>query len=115
MNEGRNRNQPQPRRQVTIESNEPKAMIAIDGAGFDWHQMAQEQSEENIGLIAVEEDTREDDAVTGEESTNMALMAFSDTEVYLENQTCSKKCQKINEGLESRCNKLIDNLFDKTF
>ena len=98
-----------------IDSNEPKAMIAIDGAGYDWHQMADEQEESNMGLIAVEEDAREEDVVTEEEPTNMALMAFSDIEVYLEKQTCSKNCQKIIEGLESRCNTLVDNLFDKTF
>ncbi|GJR93901.1 hypothetical protein Tco_0266075 [Tanacetum coccineum] len=55
--DSRNRNQDNSRRTVNVEETSSKAMVAIDGAGFDWSYMA-------------------DDEVP----TNMALMAFSDSE-----------------------------------
>nr|GEU35541.1 hypothetical protein [Tanacetum cinerariifolium] len=51
------RNQDNSRKTVNVEDTYSKAMVAIDGAGFDWSYMA-------------------DDEVP----TNMALMAFSDSE-----------------------------------
>nr|GEU51205.1 hypothetical protein [Tanacetum cinerariifolium] len=56
--ESRPRNQDSSRKTVIVEDTSSKAMMAIDGAGFDWTYMA-------------------DDEV----STNMALMAFSDSEM----------------------------------
>ncbi|GJR51444.1 putative ribonuclease H-like domain-containing protein [Tanacetum coccineum] len=55
--DNRNRNQDSSRRTVNVEETSSKAMVAIDGAGFDWSFMADE-----------------------EVPTNMALMAFSDSE-----------------------------------
>ncbi|GJU23406.1 ribonuclease H-like domain-containing protein [Tanacetum coccineum] len=55
--DSRNRNQDSSRRTVNVEETSSKAMVAIDGAGFDWSYMADE-----------------------EVPTNMALMAFSDSE-----------------------------------
>ncbi|GJU59694.1 hypothetical protein Tco_1237460 [Tanacetum coccineum] len=55
--DSRNRNQDSSRRTVNVEETSSKAMVAIDGAGFDWSYMT-------------------DDKVL----TNMALMAFSDSE-----------------------------------
>nr|GEU63403.1 ribonuclease H-like domain-containing protein [Tanacetum cinerariifolium] len=57
----RNKNQDSSRRTVNIEETASKAMVAIDGAGFDWSYIA-------------------DDEVL----TNMALMAFSDSEPEFE-------------------------------
>ncbi|GJX96197.1 ribonuclease H-like domain-containing protein [Tanacetum coccineum] len=57
--DNRNRNQDSSRRTVNVEEISSKAMLAIDGAGFDWSYMA-------------------DDEVP----TNMALMAFSDSEEF---------------------------------
>ncbi|GJT84478.1 hypothetical protein Tco_1066195, partial [Tanacetum coccineum] len=54
--DSKNRNQDSSRRTVNMEETFFKAMVAIDGAGFDWSNMA-------------------DDEVP----TNMALMAFSDS------------------------------------
>ncbi|GKF66323.1 ribonuclease H-like domain-containing protein, partial [Tanacetum coccineum] len=54
--DSRNRNQNSSKRDINVEETSSKAMVAIDGAGFDWSYMA-------------------DDEV----STNMALMAFSDS------------------------------------
>nr|GEZ01116.1 ribonuclease H-like domain-containing protein [Tanacetum cinerariifolium] len=55
----RNRNQDSSRRTVKVEETASNAMVPIDGAGFDWSHMA-------------------DDEVP----TNMALMAFSDSEEF---------------------------------
>ncbi|GJX52451.1 ribonuclease H-like domain-containing protein [Tanacetum coccineum] len=55
--DSKNRNQDSSRRAVNVEETSSKAMVAIDGASFDWSYMA-------------------DDEVP----TNMALMAFSDSE-----------------------------------
>ncbi|GKE28437.1 ribonuclease H-like domain-containing protein [Tanacetum coccineum] len=54
--DSRNRNQDSSRRTVNVEETSSKAMVAIDGAGFDWSYI-------------------EDDEVP----INMALMAFSDS------------------------------------
>ncbi|GKG01544.1 hypothetical protein Tco_0306249 [Tanacetum coccineum] len=56
--DSKNRNQDSSRRIVNVEETSSKAMVAIDGAGFNWSYMA-------------------DDEVP----TNMALMAFSDFEI----------------------------------
>nr|GEW02962.1 hypothetical protein [Tanacetum cinerariifolium] len=56
--ESRPRNQDNSRKTVIVEDTSSKAMVAIDGAGFDWSYMA-------------------DDEVP----TNIALMAFSDLEI----------------------------------
>ncbi|GKC75357.1 hypothetical protein Tco_1126131, partial [Tanacetum coccineum] len=55
--EGRFRNQDNTRKHGNNEDTSFKAMLAIDGVGFDWSDMAEEQVQ-----------------------TNMALMAFSDSE-----------------------------------
>ncbi|GKF09052.1 ribonuclease H-like domain-containing protein, partial [Tanacetum coccineum] len=55
-----------------------KAMVAFDGAGFDWSFMADE-----------------------EVPTNLALMAFSDSEVN-NHKTCSDTCLKSYETLKSQ-------------
>ncbi|GJR32585.1 ribonuclease H-like domain-containing protein [Tanacetum coccineum] len=68
--DSRNRNQDSSRRTINVEETSSKAMVAIDGAGFDWSYMA-------------------DDEVP----TNMALMAFSDSEVH-NDKTCLKTCLK---------------------
>ncbi|GJV63247.1 ribonuclease H-like domain-containing protein [Tanacetum coccineum] len=77
-----NRNQDSSRRTVNVEETSSKAMVAFDGAGFDWSFMAEE-----------------------EVTANMALMAFSDSEVY-NNKTCSNTCLKSFETLKTQ----LDNL-----
>ncbi|GKC62166.1 hypothetical protein Tco_1089764 [Tanacetum coccineum] len=68
--EGQFRNQDNTRKQGNNEDTSSKAMFAIDGIGFDWSDMVEEQVQ-----------------------TNMALMVFSDSEVY-NDKTCSKTCLK---------------------
>ncbi|GJZ32770.1 ribonuclease H-like domain-containing protein [Tanacetum coccineum] len=76
--ESRPRNQDNLRKTVHVEETSSKAMIAIDGAGFDWSFMADEEA-----------------------PTNMALMAFSDLEV-LNDKTCSNTCLKAYETLKTQ-------------
>ncbi|GKC82986.1 hypothetical protein Tco_1138703, partial [Tanacetum coccineum] len=80
--DSRNRNQDSSRRTVNVEETSSKAMVAIDGVGFDWSYMA-------------------DDEVP----TNMALMAFSDSKVH-NNKTCSKTCLKSFETLKTQLDDL---------
>ncbi|GJW15619.1 ribonuclease H-like domain-containing protein [Tanacetum coccineum] len=80
--ESKPRNQDNSRRTMNVEDTSSKAMVAIDGAGFDWSFMAEE-----------------------EVTTNMALMAFLDSEVY-NDKTCSNTCLKSFEALKTQ----LDNL-----
>ncbi|GJU01862.1 putative ribonuclease H-like domain-containing protein [Tanacetum coccineum] len=80
--DNRNRNQESSRRIVNVGETSSKAMLAIDGAGFDWSYMA-------------------DDEVP----TNMALMAFSDFDVY-NDKTCSKTYLKSFETLNTQLDDL---------
>ncbi|GKD76884.1 hypothetical protein Tco_1339505 [Tanacetum coccineum] len=79
------------RKQGNNEDLSSKAMLAIDGVGFDWSNMAEEQV-----------------------YTNMALMAFSDFEVY-NDKTCSKTYLKNYETLKKKCDDLIVKLNQTEF
>ncbi|GKE24033.1 ribonuclease H-like domain-containing protein, partial [Tanacetum coccineum] len=76
------RNQDSSRRTINVEEISSKAMLAIDGAGFDWSFMADE-----------------------EVPTDMALMSFSDSEVH-NDKTCSKTCLKSFETLKTQLDDL---------
>ncbi|GJU37266.1 ribonuclease H-like domain-containing protein [Tanacetum coccineum] len=80
--DSRNRNQDSSRRAINVEETSSKAMVAIDGAGFDWSYM-----------------------VDDEVPTNIALMAFSDSKVH-NNKTCSKTCLKSFETLKTQLDDL---------
>ncbi|GJS84564.1 hypothetical protein Tco_0751105 [Tanacetum coccineum] len=88
--EGQFRNQDNTRKQGNNEDT-LKAMLAIDGAGFDWSDMAEEQVQ-----------------------TNMALMAFSNSEVYTD-KTCSKTCLKNYETLKKQYDDLLNKLHQTEF
>ncbi|GJR33071.1 putative ribonuclease H-like domain-containing protein [Tanacetum coccineum] len=76
------RNQDNTRKQRNNEDTS-KAMLAIDGVGFDLSDMAEEQVQ-----------------------TNMALIAFSDSWVYTD-KTCSKACLKNYETLKKQYDHLV--------
>ncbi|GJU53214.1 hypothetical protein Tco_1226928 [Tanacetum coccineum] len=78
----KSKDQDSSRRTVNVKETSSKAMLAIDGAGFDESYMV-------------------DDEVL----TNMALVAFSDSEVY-NDKTCSKTCLKSNETLKTQLDDL---------
>ncbi|GJY61044.1 putative ribonuclease H-like domain-containing protein [Tanacetum coccineum] len=73
-----NINQDSSRRTMNLEETSSKVMVAIDGSGFDWSFMAEE-----------------------EVTTNMALMAFSNSEVY-NDKTFSNTCLKSFEALKTQ-------------
>ncbi|GJW89425.1 putative ribonuclease H-like domain-containing protein [Tanacetum coccineum] len=81
--EGQFRNQDNTKKHENNEDTSSKEMLAIDGVGFNWSNIAEEQVQ-----------------------TNMALMAFSDSEVY-NDKTCSKTCLKNYETLKKQCDDLI--------
>ncbi|GJZ69921.1 retrovirus-related pol polyprotein from transposon TNT 1-94 [Tanacetum coccineum] len=89
--EGQFRNQDNTRKQGNNEDTSSKAMLAIDDVGFDWSDMAEEHVQKN-----------------------MALMAFSDSEVYID-KTCSKTCLKNYETLKKQCDDLIVKLNQTEF
>nr|GEW59292.1 ribonuclease H-like domain-containing protein [Tanacetum cinerariifolium] len=80
--ESRQRNQDSSRKTVNVEDTSSKAMVAIDGSGFDWSYMTDDEA-----------------------PTNMALMAFSDSEVH-NSKTCSNTCLKSFKTLKTQ----YDNL-----
>ncbi|GJR78450.1 ribonuclease H-like domain-containing protein [Tanacetum coccineum] len=86
-----NKNQDSSRRTVNVEETSSKAMLAIDGVGFDWSDMAKEQVQ-----------------------TNIALMAFSDSEIH-NDKSCTKTCLKNCETLKKQCEDLIVKLNQTEF
>ncbi|GJX35736.1 putative ribonuclease H-like domain-containing protein [Tanacetum coccineum] len=78
--EGQFRNQDNTKKQGNNEDTSSKAMLAIDGVGFDWSHMAEEQVQ-----------------------TNMALMMFSDSEfekVKQEKEGIKFKIKKFDKALK---------------
>ncbi|GJS55558.1 putative ribonuclease H-like domain-containing protein [Tanacetum coccineum] len=49
--DSRNRNQDSSRRTIIVEETSSKAMVAIDGAGFDWSYMVDDEVPTNMALI----------------------------------------------------------------
>ncbi|GJY21674.1 hypothetical protein Tco_0394240, partial [Tanacetum coccineum] len=88
---GQFRNQDNTRKHGNNEDTSSKAMLAINGVGFDWRNMAEELVQKN-----------------------MALMAFSNSEVY-NDKTCSKTCLKNYETLKKQCDDLIVKLNQTEF
>ncbi|GJQ90377.1 hypothetical protein Tco_0001516 [Tanacetum coccineum] len=91
VRDNRNWNQGTSTKTVRIEDTPEKAIRAIDGVGFDWSDMAEEEIQ-----------------------TNMALMAFSDSEVHSE-KSCSKICLKNYADLKKQYDTLLDKFNDTAF
>ncbi|GJT60142.1 ribonuclease H-like domain-containing protein [Tanacetum coccineum] len=89
--ENRSRSQNSSRRTVNVEESSSKAMLAIDGTGFDWSYMAQEEA-----------------------STNFALMAFSDSEIVVLKRDASFNESDIN-GLKKQVERLRKEKEDNQF
>nr|GEY08306.1 ribonuclease H-like domain-containing protein [Tanacetum cinerariifolium] len=82
------------------EEQDPKALMAIDGVGWDWSYMANDG--EDHALVADEE-----------APTEFALMANTSTESKVfDNSLCLKDCKKNNDSLNSKITDLTDKLFD---
>ncbi|GJS27361.1 putative ribonuclease H-like domain-containing protein [Tanacetum coccineum] len=89
--DNRNWNQGNSSKAVRIEDASEKAMCAIDGGGFDWSDMAEDEIQ-----------------------ANMALMAFSDSEVS-NDKSCSKTCLQNYEALKKQYDDLLVKLDDTAF
>ncbi|GJW97345.1 hypothetical protein Tco_0179153 [Tanacetum coccineum] len=76
---------------VRIEDASEKAMCAIDGTGFDWSDMAEDEIQEN-----------------------MALMAFTDSKVS-NDKSCSKSCLQNYEALKKQYDDLLVKFDDTGF
>nr|GEZ22781.1 ribonuclease H-like domain-containing protein [Tanacetum cinerariifolium] len=83
-----------------VEESALKALMAIDGVGWDWSYMANE--EEDHSLVADQE-----------APTEFALMAksSSDTEVF-DNSLCYKACKKNTDSLNTKITDLSEKLSD---
>nr|GEY24476.1 hypothetical protein [Tanacetum cinerariifolium] len=83
-----------------VEEQTPKAFMAIDGVGWDWSYMAND--EKNHALVFDEE-----------APTEFALMAKTsvESEVF-DNSLCSKACKKNTDSLNSKITELTDKLSD---
>nr|GFA92905.1 hypothetical protein [Tanacetum cinerariifolium] len=92
-----NRNKETTRRTVPVESS--KALMAIDGIGWDWSYMA---NEEDLALVA-----------DGETPIEFALMANIENKVF-DNSLCSKDCKKNTDSLNSKINELKMNYLNPT-
>ncbi|GJS25728.1 uncharacterized mitochondrial protein-like protein [Tanacetum coccineum] len=86
-----------------VEEPAPKAMIAIDGIGWDWSYMAEE--DENHALVADEEEVPTEYALMAKSSSS------SDNEVY-DDSFCSKSCRKNTKNLNNKIIKLNEELSD---
>nr|GEY89570.1 hypothetical protein [Tanacetum cinerariifolium] len=80
------------------EKQTPKALMEIDGVGWDWSYM---------------ENDEEDHALVVEAPIEFALMANTSTEnKVFDNSLCLKNCKKNNDSLNSKITELTDKLFD---
>nr|GEW98373.1 hypothetical protein [Tanacetum cinerariifolium] len=83
-----------------VEEQAPKALMAIDGVGWDWSYMAND--EEDHALVADKEAL-----------TEFALMAnTSPGSKVFDNSVCFKHCKKNNDSLNSKITYLTDKLFN---
>nr|GFA75750.1 hypothetical protein [Tanacetum cinerariifolium] len=82
------------------EEQAPKALMEIDGVGWDWRYMAND--EKDHALVA--------DEVA---PTEFALMANTNAKSKVfDNSLCSKDYKKNNDSLNSKITDLTDKLFD---
>nr|GFC88014.1 hypothetical protein [Tanacetum cinerariifolium] len=84
------------RQGTKAEEKTPKALMAIDGVGWDWSYMGNEG--ENHALVAYEEAL-----------TEFALMANTKSKVF-DNSLCSNKCKKNTDSLNSKIKDLKNEL-----
>ncbi|GJS78125.1 putative ribonuclease H-like domain-containing protein [Tanacetum coccineum] len=68
--DSRNRNQHSSRRTINVEETSSKAMVAIDGVGFDWSYIKDDEVPTNMALMAFSDS----EGVTGEEPNEEKLL-----------------------------------------
>ncbi|GKA65217.1 ribonuclease H-like domain-containing protein [Tanacetum coccineum] len=83
--DNRNWNQGSSTKAVKIEDASEKAMCAIDGAGFDWSDMAEEEIQANMALISFS-DSEYDDLLVKLSDTGFKAAAYKRGLATLEDQ-----------------------------
>nr|GEU90971.1 hypothetical protein [Tanacetum cinerariifolium] len=84
----------------------PKAMIAIDGIGWDWSYMVKEdEASKNHALMANKKKVPIEYALMAKSSSS------SDNEIY-DDSFCSKSCRKNTKNLNTKISKLNKELSD---
>ncbi|GJT27845.1 putative ribonuclease H-like domain-containing protein [Tanacetum coccineum] len=92
------------KKEPKVEKPSHKEMMAIDGIGWDWSFMAEEnEASKNQALVAEE-------VVPTEFALMEKFSSSSDNEVY-DDSYCSKSCRKNTENLTTKINKLNEELF----
>ncbi|GJW66728.1 putative ribonuclease H-like domain-containing protein [Tanacetum coccineum] len=104
--EGQFRNQDNTRKQGNNEDTSSKAMLAINGVGFDWSDMAEEQVQTNMALMAFS-DSKNEVLFSEEVAVLKREVACKDYEINVFKSEFEKVKQK-KEGIEFKIEK-----FDK--
>ncbi|GKB10937.1 putative ribonuclease H-like domain-containing protein [Tanacetum coccineum] len=104
--EGQFRNQDNTRKQGNTEDTSLKAMLAIDGVGFDWSDMAEEHVQTNMALMAFS-DTKNEVLFSEEVAVLKREVACKDYEINVIKSEFEKVKQE-KEGIEFKIKK-----FDK--
>ncbi|GJX80602.1 putative ribonuclease H-like domain-containing protein [Tanacetum coccineum] len=105
--EGQFRNQDNTRKQGNNEDTSSKAMLAINGVGFDWSDMAEEQVQTNMALMAFS-DSRKNEVLFSEEVAVLKReVACKDYEINVLKSEFEKVKQE-KKGIEFKIEK-----FDK--
>ncbi|GJU25129.1 putative ribonuclease H-like domain-containing protein [Tanacetum coccineum] len=105
--EGQFRNQDYTRKQGNNEDTSSNTMLAIDGVGFDWSDMAEEQVQTNMALMAFS-DSRKNEVLFSEEVAVLkGEVACKDYEINVLKSEFEKVKQE-KEGIEFKIKK-----FDK--
>ncbi|GKD03263.1 putative ribonuclease H-like domain-containing protein [Tanacetum coccineum] len=100
------RNQDNTRKQENNEYKYSKAMLVIDGVGFDWSDMAEEQVQTNMALMAFS-DSKNEVLFSEEVAVLKREVACKDYEINVLKSECEKVKQE-KDGIEFKIEK-----FDK--
>nr|GEV42711.1 hypothetical protein [Tanacetum cinerariifolium] len=94
------------KKDLKVKELAPKAMIAINGIGWDWSYMAEEDdASKNHAFMADEEEVPTEYALMAKSSSS------SDNEVY-DDSFCSKSCRKNTKNLNIKISKRNEELTD---
>ncbi|GJX03871.1 hypothetical protein Tco_0189787 [Tanacetum coccineum] len=96
--DSRNRNQDSSRRTVNVEETSSKAMLAIDGAGFDWSHMVDDEVPTNVALMAFS-DFELEKLKQEKESNQLKIKNFDNASKSLDKLIGSQIPDKSRKGL----------------
>ncbi|GJR74609.1 putative ribonuclease H-like domain-containing protein [Tanacetum coccineum] len=95
--DNRNKNQDSSRRTVNVEETSSKAMVAIDGAGFDWSFIADEEVPTNMALMAFSDLEKNEDMFCDQIAILKRDTSFKDSEI----NALKSKIEKLKKEKES--------------